>query len=84
MNKIEKCRNTQLNRIVIHRDEKEKRIYINELDTYLSNGWEKGISDKHRKNNAIKHKGKEPWNKNKQLSYETKQKISNTLKGNIP
>lgn len=84
MNKIEKCRNTQLNRIVIHKNNEEKRIYTNELDIYISDGWETGISDKHRKNNSIKHKGKEPWNKNKQLSNETKQKISNTLKGNIP
>ena len=63
MNKTEKCRNTQLNRIVIHNGDKEKRIYNGELEAYLIKGWQKGISEKHRKTNSEKHKGNIPWNK---------------------
>lgn len=64
MDKKEKCSITQKNRIVIHKENIEKRIYIDELDNYINNGWEKGISDIHRSNNSKKHIGKEPWNKN--------------------
>lgn len=84
MNKIEKCRNTQLNRIVICKNDEEKRIYESELDFYISNGWKKGISAKHRKNNSIKHLGKEPYNKGKSPSLDTRNKISDSLRGNIP
>lgn len=35
MTKKEKCQKTQKNRIVIHKDDIEKRIYKNDLDKYL-------------------------------------------------
>lgn len=80
MNKSEKCSNTQKGRIVIHKDNEEKRIYPNELEKYLSEGWVKGISDKHRKENSNKKLGSIPWNKGKTLSNDEKYQISKTLK----
>lgn len=59
----ENSRKTQTGRIVIHQGDREKRIFPEELDKYLQEGWEKGTSEKHRKNNSDPHKGKEPWNK---------------------
>ena len=50
MTKQEKCSITQKNRIVIHKDNKEKRVYLEELDFYISCGWSKGISLKHKEN----------------------------------
>lgn len=45
--------------------------------------WNKGIpqSEEHRKKNSESHKGKPSPNKGKHLSTETKNKISETLKG---
>ena len=84
MNKIEKCSATQKDRVVIHLNDEEKRIYIEELNEYLKNGWKRGVSNKHRNSNSIAHFGKSPSNKGKPLKKETKEKISNSLKGNIP
>ena len=53
MDKIEKCRATQVGRIVIHLGDAEKRVYKEELDSYLSSGWKIGVSDKHKKNKFI-------------------------------
>lgn len=64
MDKQEKCSITQKDRIVIHKDDKEKRIYSEELDFYISCGWSKGISLKHKENLSEYRKGREPWNKN--------------------
>lgn len=63
MTKIEKCSNSQKGRIVIHKDNKEKRIYIEELNDYLQQGWVKGISPTHRLISSQVHKNKKPWNK---------------------
>ena len=63
MTKEEKCRTTQVGRIVIHKGDNEKRVYENELEKYYQDGWQKGVSDKHRKNNGEKHIGHIPWNK---------------------
>lgn len=82
--KQSKCSNTQRGRIVIHNGSAEKRIYPNELQSYLESGWEKGASDRHKKNNGSSHKGKPSWNKGITPSNETKEKISNSLKGNTP
>lgn len=38
MNKQDRCRNSQLNRIVVNDGYHEKRIYENELDSYLASG----------------------------------------------
>ena len=82
--KQQKCSETQKGRIVIHKDEIEKRIYSDELQNYLRDGWERGFSKNHCKNNGNSHKGKPSWNKGKSLTKETRKKISNSLKGNIP
>lgn len=82
--KQSKCSSTQKGRIVIHNGDTEKRIYPNELQYYLNDGWEKGASDRHKKNNGNSHKGKTAWNKGITPSSETKKKISNSLKGNTP
>lgn len=81
MTKEQKCSITQKGRIVIHKDNQEKRVYKEELDTYLSQGWEKGFS-KNRKDKLSKsHKGKQTWNKGIPCREETKQKLSQSLKG---
>lgn len=84
MNKIEKCSNSQIGRVVVHHGDVEKRIYKDEINSYLENGWKIGVSDKHRKANSETHKGKTAWNKGKSPSQETKDKISHSLTGNIP
>lgn len=84
ISKNEKCSNTQINRIVIHKDNEEKRIYQYELDDFIKNGWIKGMSDTHKKVLSNKHLGKTSWNKGKNFSKETRNKISKSLKGNIP
>ena len=63
MNKVEKCSTTQSGRVVIHKEDNEKRIYNDELDSYKSMGWEVGISDKHRKSLGSAKIGNVPWNK---------------------
>ena len=86
MNKVEKCSFTQIGRIVIHKDDKEKRVYKEELNSYLSDGWEIGISDKHRNTQSEVHIGNEPGNKGKPMSKETYEKVksSGTWFGNRP
>ena len=76
MTKEEKCSITQKNRIVIHKDDKEKRVYRQELDQWLSEGWRLGISEKHRASTSDAHKGKPSWNKGKPWSEETRRKMS--------
>lgn len=66
MNKIEKCSATQRGRIVIHKDDAEKRIYPEELEQYQALGWLRGASAKHRKANSAIHTGKTSWNKGTQ------------------
>ena len=80
MNKSEKCSNTQKGRIVIHKGNLEKRIYSNELQKYLNDGWIKGVSEKHREENRKKRIGKSPSNKGKPVPKKVKEKISKTLK----
>ena len=82
--KQNKCSESQKGRIVIHKDDVEKRIYPNELQSYLDDGWRKGTSDKHKRGNSNSHKGKSSWNKGISTSDETREKISNSLKGSIP
>ena len=38
-----KCSETQVGRIVIHKGEEEKRIYKNELNSFLDNGWKSNL-----------------------------------------
>ena len=79
MTKEEKCSSTQANRIVISRGyDEEKRIYIDELPIYESEGWHRGQSEGHKKRNTESkigrhHRGVTP-------SDETREKISNTIK----
>ena len=80
MTKTEKCSSTQKHRIVIHKDNEEKRVYENELNYYYSLGWSKGWSEKHRFNCSNSLKGKSSWNKGVPVSDDRKQKISNGLK----
>jgi len=79
MTKEEKCSISQKNRIVVHKGNKEKRVYSNELDKYLINGWEEGISEKHRNSMSSVRRGTHSWNTGKSPSQETKNKISSTL-----
>lgn len=82
MNKIKKCSTTQIGRVVIHKDDKEKRVYKDELNYFLDNGWELGVSEKHRKNKSQTQKGKEPWNKG--LKGSIKPNSTTFQKGHIP
>lgn len=81
MSKEEKCANTQKGRIVISKGDFEKRVYEDELQSYLNDGWVRGIKESHRKTHSIKHKGKTTWNKGIPCREETKQKLSQSLKG---
>lgn len=82
MDKIEKCRATQVGRIVIHLGDAEKRVYKEELDSYLSSGWKTGVSDKHRKANSLQRLGAEPWNKG--TVGVMKANSTTFKKGNVP
>lgn len=61
--KKQKCSSTQKGRIVVHKGEFEKRIYLEQLEEHLAKGWEKGASEKHKRAQTEKHLGKKPWNK---------------------
>ena len=63
MNKSEKCSSTQTGRVVIHKGDHEKRIYQDEVENYILNGWQLGVSDKHRREISRSNTGKEGWNK---------------------
>ena len=63
MNKIEKCSISQKGRIVIHKDDVEKRVFPEDLQQYLDQGYVKGPKESHKRNNGEKHKGSTPWNK---------------------
>lgn len=76
MNKSEKCSTTQVGRIVIHRGDTEKRVYEDELNLYIQDGWIKGISETHRKNNSLVHEDKPSWNKG--LTKDTSESIRRT------
>lgn len=84
MTKKQKCSKTQINRIVIYKNCEEKRIYENDLDSYLNDGWLKGMSDEHKNMLSKSHKGKSTWNKGLSPSDDTRFKISSSLKGNTP
>lgn len=81
MTKEEKCANTQKGRIVISKGDFEKRVYEDELQSYLNDGWVRGIKESHRKTSSLKRKGKTAWNKGIPCREETKQKLSQSLKG---
>ena len=77
-----KCSNTQKNRIVIHLDSLEKRIYKEELDDWISQGWKIGISEQHRQNISTSHIGQQAWNTGLTKEISTSmQKIADKLKG---
>ena len=80
MSKEQKCSATQINRIVIHKGNVEKRIYKNELAKYLDDGWLKGASEEHKRRNSAAKKGKSSWNKGKSPNAQYRANISNTLK----
>ena len=82
--KQEKCSKTQKNRIVINKYDKELRIYKNELDEYLKEGWEIGVSPSHKKSIGKSHKGQIPWNKGITPSDETRLKQSQVHRGKYP
>ena len=84
MTKEEKCSNTQKNRIIIHKGNKELRIYKDDLEKYLADGWEKGISENHRETLKQNHLGQQAWNKGKTWSDETKAKMSQNYKYHEP
>ena len=108
MNKAKKCYQSK---IVIHKNDLEIKIYENELQSYLTDGWKKGFSDlrKQKMKNSFKnskyrqikkivvHKNdvekivpeielndylNDGWEKGHLKSVN--EKISNSLKGNIP
>lgn len=84
MNKIEKCSATQRNRIVINNGVCKKRVYQDELDSYLTNGWVLGATDAHKKKCSDSRKGQVPANKGCSPSKETRDKISESLNGHTP
>lgn len=84
MSKEQKCKESQQGRIVIHKEDVEKRIYPSEFEDYKKNGWIKGVSEKHKREMSQVRLGVEPWNKGKEWDEETKTKISNSLLGNTP
>lgn len=89
MNKSEKCSATQLGRIVIHKGDIEKRIYEDELNFYIQDGWSKGVSEKHRKNTSLTSKGKPSWCKgltkdNNESLRRAAEKLSEMYKGKEP
>ena len=49
MTKQEKCSQTQKGRIVIHKGDKELRVYPCELQNYYDDGWTNGFSEKRKK-----------------------------------
>ena len=82
MIKEEKCRNSQINRIVINKNNKEKRVYKKDLDYYLKDNWLIGQSRNHKKSLSTKHQGKVPWNKGtKNVMHANKTTFN---KGHIP
>ena len=86
MTKEEKCSISQKNRIVIHKQNEEKRIYKSELDEYLESGWCLGISEAHREQISTCHKGQKAWNKGKHgyLSEEARMKLRDACYGRAP
>ena len=86
LSKRGKCKDSQIGRIVIHKDDEEKRVYSNELSFYLDSGWSKGYSDIHKKSlsKSFEKLDRKSICKGKKLSNETKEKISNSLAGNVP
>ena len=86
MNKSEKCSASQKGRIVIHLEDRELRVYAEELTKYLSCGWQIGISEKHKCSLNKPHPTAVPWNKglSKETSVKVKDaasKVSESLKG---
>lgn len=60
---IEERSQIQKGRIVVFKDDSEKRIYPDQLSQYEAEGWSKGRSPEHRRKLSESHCGKEPWNK---------------------
>ena len=65
MEKQDKCRLSQIGRVVVHKDNNEKRILESELQEYVEAGWVRGISLAHSQSLSSSHKNKDPWNKGK-------------------
>lgn len=80
MTKEDKCRVTQLGRVVIHKGNQEKRIYKHQLQDFLKLGWTIGYSETHKKRLSELRMGKAPSNKGQPCSSEKKEKIRQTLK----
>jgi hypothetical protein len=80
---------TTKNKICIYKGDSEKRIYEEEFTIYQKKGWERGFSDRHRKQSSIVKTGKkysEETNKKKgRLGYKHKnstlEKMSLASKG---
>lgn len=81
MTKNEKCSKAQKGRILIHKGKIEKRIFKEELDKYIKEGWVKGFSQEHKNNTAKANAGKLKGTKHKNpRSEESRKKISESLK----
>lgn len=80
MTKQEKCKMTQVGRVVIYKENHEKRIYKYQLQDFLKLGWNIGYSESHKKRLSELRLGKAPSNKGQPCSDEKKKKISQTLK----
>lgn len=83
MNKSQKCSTSQLGRIVIHKDNVEKRIFEEDLYSYIKLGYEVGRSENHKKHLSESLKGNKS-SLGRVVSDETKEKISSSLRGNTP
>lgn len=81
-NKADKCRNAQKNRIVIHKEDKEKRVYLDELPNYYNQGWKKGASMKHRQTQSKIRVGESTSVKGRK--YPGRCFSTTWKKGNIP
>jgi len=58
-------RKTTLGKIIITKNNKEKRILLEDLKYFENLGWKKGRSKRAKENNSNSKKGSIPWNKGK-------------------
>ena len=65
----------------IHRGDHQKRVFKEELESYIDQGWSIGYCDKAKSNLSISHMGNVPSNKGVPMSNETKDKLRESIRG---
>ena len=63
-------------KVFVFLEDEEKRVRLDQLDSYLSLGWKKGRSEKTKKNISASTSGRPAWNKNKKLSDAHRKNLS--------